>query len=594
MIGTGENGMGERLRAEKEALHDFSIAMEEEFLKLGALLRTISLSAGQVRERSDAVIVAASGREEDAAIQFAFQLLKKTEDLVQASRDQYHHVLAVFKEIQIASRHIASRRRELKSTVSPLKAIPTLFRIQASLLSEKTQNEFSVVANSIQQIISEIESGVGQRFEELELMAQTALDLTAQLSVLTTQQNHEIKGMLEDARSHLSTLDMALQSSEAAAQSLVQVGDRISSGVGKAIIALQCQDIARQKFEHITEAIDQMIDRLPNRPGSDYPVRGARPDPDCLHYLADAGSVQLKQLRVVFGQLGEAARQVSGGLQEVESGAKALADHAVRSGDATLDGHVIGLAIKSIKDVLGIIDKTVGRVQSMCEIVQDLKSKFGDCGSQVADLTERLSVMALNAQISATQADAGLALEVVARNTRILSDQSRQALEAISSRVAALIDSITDVEQRLADHRELASIEQKLLAAEAGLSEKKLRALEEELHRGMGVIEPLNRKLSETIHRTIGSIRFPDAVAIAEARSTALFEAIVRQRPADKRESRTMVHGAVHELRRNYTMVDERAVHESAVGMGRSVDAIAMKPPSQTQIGEIADNVELF
>jgi hypothetical protein len=37
---------------------------------------------------------------QDAAVQFAFQLLKKAEDLVLASYDQYDHVFATFGELQ--------------------------------------------------------------------------------------------------------------------------------------------------------------------------------------------------------------------------------------------------------------------------------------------------------------------------------------------------------------------------------------------------------------------------------------------------------------------------------------------------------------
>src|SRR5581483_7234996 len=82
-------GLTRGLQEEKEALQAFTNAMEEEFLKLGGFLRTATTLARDVRGRSDEVVAAASGNSEDAAIHFAFQLLKKAEDLVHASREQY-------------------------------------------------------------------------------------------------------------------------------------------------------------------------------------------------------------------------------------------------------------------------------------------------------------------------------------------------------------------------------------------------------------------------------------------------------------------------------------------------------------------------
>src|ERR1041384_6985094 len=71
--------LGGVLDEEKRALQGFTAAMEEEFLVLGGLLKTVTSLARQVRTRSDEIISAVPGRSEDAAIQFAFQLLKKAE-----------------------------------------------------------------------------------------------------------------------------------------------------------------------------------------------------------------------------------------------------------------------------------------------------------------------------------------------------------------------------------------------------------------------------------------------------------------------------------------------------------------------------------
>jgi hypothetical protein len=596
-----------QLEAEKEALENFTAAMEDEFLELGALLRKIVSLARQVRDRSDEVMAAASGRSEDAAIQFAFQLLKKAEDLVHASREQYHNVFAVFGTLHADLMQVARERSWLMRTLSPLETTTTQFRIQACAFDESTRTQFFALAEAIGGIVKDVQIAVDARFEELDRTGRETGDLVTSLTALAEEQKRDTSRMLAESRDHLSTLNEVLAASEMAAKSISQAGAKITSGVGKAIVALQCQDMARQKFQHINAAIDDMADHL-----GEVLARRLTGDEeaDCRHFLAGAGRVQLGQLRAVFGQLDEAAGQVGEGMREVDSEAKSFADHASLSGNAALDGQVIERTIDSIHGVLGVIDTAVASVRSVAELVQKLKSSFSDCTSQILGLALRLRMVALNAQIFAAHVDAGAALEVVAQNTRTVADEAMLQLDNISSRVTGLVDLVVDLEQRLDDYRVLAALERDLLAGEAGESETKLRALKQELRSAVAAIGPLDRELSTTVRRATERIRFPEAVAEASARSLALFEQIVLECSDSERSTKIAAHQKVRELKENYTMAHEREVHESvvegAVPHQTAFQPLAVRPAQEdaaesAPTGEIeandeklADNVELF
>jgi hypothetical protein len=603
-----------QLQAQKQALHNFTIAMEQEFLELGALLRQITSLARQVRDRSDKAIAAASGRAEDAAIQFAFQLLKKAEDLVQASREQHHNVFAVFEKMHLDLIKIARERSVLQRMLSPLETATTQFRIQACAFDENTRAQFFALADAIGEIVKDVRAAVGQRFEELERTGQATGELAAKLAAIAAEQKLETENMLAESRDQLSKLNEVLLASESVAQSISQAGTNIATGVGKVIVALQCQDMARQKFEHISAAIDEMIGHLKT-----VVMRGLSGAEaiDCRRFLADASRVQLSQLQSVFEQLNEAASQAGEGLQEVKLEAKSLADHAVRCGDATLDGQIIEQAVRSIHAVLAVIDNAVANVKSVTAVVQKLKSTFSDCTSQILGLALRLRMVALNAQILAAHVDAGTALEVVAKNTRTIADQAMQQLDEISSRVVALVDLVVDLEQRLADHHDLADMERNLLAGEAGESEQKLGTLELELRNAVAAIRPLEQELSGTIRRVTECIRFPEAVAQASARSTALFEQIVIQNSDTRGKHDMSAHHKVQELKRNYTMAHERNVHafavESGLALEKAVRPFEIGPEPANTVGpsgepdqppaahritveedDLADNVELF
>jgi hypothetical protein len=226
-------------------------------------------------------------------------------------------------------------------------------------------------------------------------------------------------------------------------------------------------------------------------------------------------------------------------------------------------------------------------------------------------------MVALNAQIFAAHVDAGASLEVVARNTRLIADESMHQLDEISSRVNELVDAVADLEQRLADYSEMADMERQLLASEAAESEKKLHSLDKTLRASMAGIGPIEAELGQTIETLIRSIHFPAAVAEAEKSSTSLFEQIVGLH--SDRES--IAHRKVQDLARNYTMAHEREVHETTVKTngslgaettrliieaeivtGEGAESKGRQPEESPALGsaygadedKLADNVELF
>jgi dGTP triphosphohydrolase len=282
-----------------------------------------------------------------------------------------------------------------------------------------------------------------------------------------------------------------------------------------------------------------------------------------------------------------------------------------------LDGEIIGQAIESLHAVIEVIENAAVSMRSAVDLVQKLKSTFNDCTSQILGLALKLRMVALNAQIFAAHVSTGASLEVVASNTRRVADEAMQQLDEISSRVTDVVDSVVVLEQRLRDYSELAMVEQSLLSNESAESENKLRALEQSLRSALGAITSLERELSETLHRTAGSIRFPEAASKAGARATAMFEQIALQYSDSSSGSAGASHHKVRELNRNYTMAHERVVHEAVSGRSTALDidpavepddpfteqddilAAGSEEPEPIPNGEVCDeelagNVELF
>ena len=481
--------------------------------------------------------------------------------------------------------------------LAPLSSTNVQFRIQSAVFDDATRRQFFGLADSISSIIKEVKTAVSQSFEDLERTGQSTGELIRQLAGMASGQHGETEKLLSESREHLSSVNDALRNSSHLAHTISQAGSKITGGVSQAIVALQCQDMAQQKFQHIAAAIDDMVAHL----NSAFTASNSEADllseadflmdtdreRDCRIFLASAARIQRSQLDTVFTQLDDAAVQISGGLGQVDEEAKLLAQHAAHSGGAMLDGQVIGRAIKSIHSVLGVIEKAVDGIRRATNLVQQLKATFSDTTTQTVELAKSLRLVALNAQIFAIQVDKGSALEVVARNTRSIAGEAMRRLHEISSRINALVNSVVDLEQRLSDYCQLADLERSLLYAEADEAEHKLHTLEQHLQGAVSEIAPLERELSETFVQAAGCLRFPKLIAESRVRSTGFFENIVFQHAEPSENGTSEVQGKVKELKRHYTMENERSVHDSA---------FSLSPLPQTEIDDeiLAANVELF
>src|ERR1017187_9461210 len=107
----GEAGAwGGRLKDEKDSLLSLVHGTEAEFLATGGGLMRLSRQLGEIQKECQSLTDLTLGQTQDAAVQFAFQLLKKAEDLVLASYEQYDHVFATFSELQHRLAQVSKQR----------------------------------------------------------------------------------------------------------------------------------------------------------------------------------------------------------------------------------------------------------------------------------------------------------------------------------------------------------------------------------------------------------------------------------------------------------------------------------------------------
>jgi hypothetical protein len=174
-----------------------------------------------------------------------------------------------------------------------------------------------------------------------------------------------------------------------------------------------------------------------------------------------------------------------------------------------------------------------------------------------------------------------------------LADQALRALHTISNRVDGQAEVLGDLDQRLADYSELAAMEQTVHEDEASRSTEKLCTLERNLAREISDIQALEMKLSPTVGKALDRIRFPELAPSAIGRAHSFFEQLVAQYSPDGEIRTDHIEEKVERLRRNYTMADERQIHNQTLGQDTGW-LEASTESARSHEGCLPQNVELF
>ena len=578
------NDWAQRLEDEKKSLRSLVDVMEVEFVAMSKGLMRLGEQLSHTQTQCQSLTDLTLGAKEDAAVQFSFQLLKKVEDLLLATYDQYDHVFAAFRELQRWLSHLPKQHDELLRVLLPLNIITTAFRIEASRRPAEVQEIFTSLATAVNRMVTEVRGTLECQFEELAASEQIVRSLMEQVSASIQSQRTEASSTLESSRHQLRVLGQALASSGAGAVNLAQQNRAITRHIGNIVMALQCQDITSQKIAHVSEAMDGMRIHLEEAEAGDS---AAVSDP--RQFVFRAAQIQLHQVQDVFDQLKGAADSLKSGMQSLRTESGTAAEAAVKVGSTALNANVARQSQARISAMLTIIKQALGKIGDILAAFESLQSRFVNCSKGAAVLAIDVRYAALNAQIFAVHARDGATLEVLAGRMRIISDETILQVERMGASLCQTDEMINNLRERLADFQSLGQAEQQVLIDESVISQKKLSDLESGIPALIGSITEQQETFAQAVDRVLANVRFPEAVAEAHSRSIGFFQELVSW--GGEGVSDTVANEASRKidlLKSHYTMESERQAHAAALGSARATPGATLSQPAIEMFDELA------
>jgi len=418
------------------------------------------------------------------------------------------------------------------------------------------------LAANVNRTVKEVRSALELQFEGLGASEQIAQTFVDQIIASVHQHRTEIAATLEASRNQLQAMNAALASSGAGAAELTARNQAVMRHIGGIVMAQQCQDITRQKIDHIGEALDEMRAHLVETEPATFD-----PDSTARQFVFRAAQIQLKQVQAVFDELNRAADSVQLGIQSLRTDAGTAAEVAVKVGDAALKTNVTGRCQASIGDVLGITAQAVEKIAEILAAFEPLQERFVNCTNKATELALNVRHDALNAQVFSIQAVDGATLEVLAGRMRVIADETVGHVEQFGCELGQTAEMINNLCQRLVDFQQLGKAEQEVLTGESVLSRQKLSELEKAIPALIGQITRQQAAFAASAEEILSRVQFPLAVAKTSARSLGFFRELVvwggDGGSCDADNSAASMK--IDLLKAKYTMASERHVHTAVL-----------------------------
>ncbi len=551
------------LEDQKKLLLVFSDRLEAEFLKLGAALQAMDQEAVFIEQKYHRIFALTSGQAEDSPLRQSSQLLQQAEQFVAEGYQQYERVFQVFRDLTAKMNSAIHQQNQLQRALSLLPPIVVQFRVQASEFAEEVRQPYYALADEMDVLLDQIRSAVDQQFIGLWRSRGACGSLGEDLAANIARYRIEIQKTLDISRGHLRSLSEAMNEACLAVRDVTQ-GDRgISAEINRVIMALQCQDITRQKIQHVTQAADEISAHLNQAQNRRLTPAEAS---DLRQFAGEAAGIQSRQIKAVCEDNERAAAQITDGMRGLQHAAGKLAEGAVRTAQLALDSGIIQQSIESLRDMMMMMKVTGRKTEEIRAAIAPLEITFEATTAKISSLAQGVRRSALNAQIQAARVEGGAVLEVLAEQTRKVSDQTLRTAEQLAIRIDEMSALIRQLQRELASFQETADERQHSLAQAAKPCETNLHALQMELPELISPIAAKQKRLAEAIENAMRENRFP--AAVAETRSAALpFWEALSAWVAHAGGSGTNSEEVARQLDRlkdNYTMDHERNIHNSA------------------------------
>ena len=564
-----------------EGLLGQSKQLEDKFLATTGSLMELEAEGGKFVKESERLVNLATGRADGSEIFLrTICVLDPPHQFLNNSHEQLSRLLCRLKEDNQRITNLVNGRDELERTMAPLKYIQTSFRIEAAPLGEEVQVMFLGLTQEIEKLHTQVRELFATKYEELLQIQRTISEVIKSLQTQTDNVWRDISQEKKQIDSTLTNLQRELMDNQKRESSIANLSGHLAQDIQKIVVGLQFQDIISQRLQHTVKDLSQIRERFD---GSD----------EGIAFMARACRLEAEQIKSVRQDLGKAEHTVKHGIEDLLAQIAEADQNCVSLKEfENLTTSANGM-VQVLLDVLKAVEKQVGITVIGCdqayETLRPIGSAASDLTQEVKELSQRIHLIGLNAQVQASQVENGMGLEVLSARTSEISRDTNRISENMANQLDQLVAGLAESLRELEILHNSASEQKQALDTQGAKCENELHGLRDDALTALGVVSELLDGIRQQGQAVLSTATYVSTADHALADLQAKLEAVTAKSTSVLGKDKIFDDKLISEIRNDYTMASERAVFDASMGGAAAKDA--------SKIGETSPDiasVELF
>ena len=578
-------GLEAELRRCRAELMRFGGDSDREFTELAQELGRFSNELGEVRRQAAQLTAVVQDRDEERALSSAYTLYKSSVDLVHASIG-----ISVAEQEQMQTvenellRACASRGHFERSDMM-LRILTLNIRMEAVRLEPEYQSVFVNVAANIGDIAHKIMESSVAAFGRIEAIVAEAGAERGELRRLEETLNQRAHKSVDTIFRELEKVRIALEpcaeQNRGIEELLAQTGP-ITLGM---IMALQHQDIVRQKLEHIAVGFDDI--------GASIAGVGAGRPADAA-FVHQAAKIQRAQLGLARAEIEQAGREVTDGMaQLLEHGEGLLAAFTAMETAVTAtfrDCQLADLYRAQITELATVADQGQVTNEKVTRSVTRIEEVVKVFSHEIARQEFDVKIVALNAQVAAARMTSAEALNKLSEECSRVSGQIAEITATLSGQLDQVLGSLTGISGQASTFLVIVGNEKQTLEKGAVKIGAQLDRLGVQMQADAVQASRDFAKLFGETKSLLQRLCFPELIDACFTPAETLCERL--QQCTAIHAAAALEPAAAAKLashRERYTMEEERRAHAAALGAASAGPAAAASPVFSVELFDLAE-----
>ena len=483
-------------------------------------------------------------------------------------------------DLQIAA--LIRGQSDLQNTIAPLKYVQTGFRIASAPMGEEVQQLFNDLTQEIEKMHLRVVELFTVKYDELIQVQRSIAEVIRQLQFQTEAVWKNITHEKKQIDSSLERMQDKLLQNKKRETEIADFNRALTQNIQKVVTGLQFQDIISQRLQHTVTALGEIRRQFD---GSDRSIA----------FLEQASRLETNQIHSTRKDLAHAQQSVHDGIANVIAQIEAAHEKSVSLDEFEKLTNATSGMVEVLLEVFGSLRKQIATTVAGCASAHEVLRPIGGMASGmnriVTELSLRIHLVGLNAQIQAAQVATGSGLEVLSARTSEISRDTNQIGAKIALELDDLVAGLANSLELVGSLHERACAQQEMLRAMGQASEQQLGALRAGASAALtGVKTEFSaiREQSQQVVHTANYIETADGTLAGLAEKLISVAALAEKHRGEKFLDTSLIA----EFKSSYTMASERQIFESVNAPGKNSGAAEVQAP----VAGVAEDfgVELF